>query len=528
MTSQPYLTSPPPSDKLPPGIPYIVGNEAAERFSFYGMRGILVIYMTKYLYDAAGNADFMTKEEAKSYYHLFMSSAYFFPIFGAILSDWLLGKYRTILSLSIVYCIGHLALAALPGRLGLIAGLILIAVGSGGIKPCVSAHVGDQFGEKNQHLLERVFGWFYLSINLGALISSLLTPWLLESEWMIKRFGEKHTHQIAFGVPGVLMMLATIVFWSGRHKFVHVPAGGMQFFRQMFGKDGLAALVRLIPLYLFVAVFWSLYDQTGSSWVIQAEDMDRRILWLTFPEKFPYIGVGNVEVSAAALQAINPFLILLYVPLFSYVIYPLAGPMLRTPLRRIGTGFVLIAASFLICGWLQTKIVEQFPDAIKQYDRNRDDQLSQDELPNNPVRRSFAEADRDQNGVLPKVEYEEFHQKIADQTPSAYWQIVAYMVLTAAEVLVSVTCLEFSYTQAPPRMKSMVMALNLFSVSLGNFLTSGVNTIIQRDDMRDALAGARYYWFFAGVMFAAAAIFVPFSLTFRQKNYLPDGTVASY
>src|SRR5690606_9656710 len=111
-------------------------------------------------------------------------------IFGAILSDWLLGKYRTIILLSLVYCAGHIALSADETRLGLFAGLILIAIGAGGIKPCVSAHVGDQFGAKNQQLLPRVFGWFYFSINLGAAVSSLLTPVLLK----------RHGPWLAFGV----------------------------------------------------------------------------------------------------------------------------------------------------------------------------------------------------------------------------------------------------------------------------------------------------------------------------------------
>ena len=126
----------------------------------------------------------------------------------------MLGKYRTILWLSIVYCAGHLVLAMDETRNGLFWGLALIAVGSGGIKPCVSAHVGDQFSKSNAQLLERVFGWFYFSINLGAFTSTLLTPFLLES------YGPTY----AFGVPGVLMAIATLLFWMGRNKFVHIPA----------------------------------------------------------------------------------------------------------------------------------------------------------------------------------------------------------------------------------------------------------------------------------------------------------------
>lgn len=164
-----YRTAPLASPNMPPGIPFIVGNEAAERFSFYGMKAILVVFMTKYLLDAEGRPDFLSEDSAKAYAHGFISAAYFLSLPGSILADWLLGKYRTIFWLSCVYCLGHAALAMDETRTGLLLGLGLIAIGAGGIKPCVSSHVGDQFGASNQHLMSRVFGWFYLSINAGTL-----------------------------------------------------------------------------------------------------------------------------------------------------------------------------------------------------------------------------------------------------------------------------------------------------------------------------------------------------------------------
>src|SRR5262249_24698241 len=110
----------------------------------------------------------------------------------------------------------------------------------------------------------------------------------------------------------------------------------------------------------------------------------------------------------------------------------------------------------------------------------------------------------------------------AGQTPSAYWQLAAYGVLTAAEVLVSVTCLEFSYTQAPKRMKSLIMALYMLSVSLGNVLTSGVNWIIQQPSFQNSLTGAKYYWFFTGLMLAAAVLFIPYAMTYRGHTVTQD------
>jgi len=251
------------SIKYPKGIPYIIGNELAERFSYYGMRAILVVFMTQHLM-SSGKLNPMSENEATTYYHLFSMANYFFPIVGAILSDVIWGKYKTIISLSIVYVLGHLALAIDESRLGLTIGLTLIAIGAGGIKPCVSAHVGDQFEEKNKSLLENIFGYFYFSINLGAAVSTLLIPVLLE----------KYGPHVAFGVPGLLMLIATIVFWKGRKVFIAIPPVGLKAYKEdLFSSKGKKAIKNLSIMYIFIAIFWSLFDQTGSSWVLQADKM---------------------------------------------------------------------------------------------------------------------------------------------------------------------------------------------------------------------------------------------------------------
>lgn len=439
-----YLTAPVKSTEMPPGVPYIVGNEAAERFSYYGMRAILVVFMTKYLLDRGGKLAAMSPEDAKGYFHLFSFGVYFLPMIGAILSDWLLGKYRTILSLSIVYCFGHLALALDSTRIGLAIGLTLIAAGSGGIKPCVSANVGDQFGATNQHLLSKVFGWFYFAVNFGSFFSTLLTPYLL------KRFGP----HVAFGLPGVLMFVATVIFWMGRNKFVHVPPAGRAVIKGLLSREVLAVLARLGGIFVFVIMFWSLYDQSASAWVLQAEKMDRH--WL------------GIDWLSSQIHAVNPLLILIYIPLFSYVIYPAIDKVFRlTPLRKISIGLFLTAVSFLIPAWIETRIA-------------------------------------------------------AGTQPTIAWQVFAYVLLTAAEVMVSITCLEFSYTQAPKTMKSIIMALYYLSISLGNAFTSAVNFFIQNPDGSTKLSGANYYLFFAGLMFLAAVAFIFAALRYREQSFLQD------
>jgi len=462
-----YRTTPEPTTKMPSGIPYIVGNEAAERFSYYGMRTILIVFMTKYLLDSSGELAPMEETEAKVVYHRFLSAVYFFPIFGSLIADGFLGKYRTIIWLSLVYCLGHLTLSVDDTRMGLYWGLGLIAIGAGGIKPCVSAHVGDQFGDANRDLLPKVFGWFYFSINFGSFFSTLLIPAILRrqgvfAEWIPENV---RTAPIAFAVPGVLMALATLVFWSGRRKFAHIPPGGMRFLRQAFSGEGLGVLLRLGALYLFIATFWSLYDQTSSAWVLQAEKLDRA---------FTLFG-KSYEISAEQVQAINPLLIMVFIPLFNYLIYPAVDRVWKlTPLRKIGIGFVLTVLSFVISYVIELRIA-------------------------------------------------------GGATPSILWQLGAFAVITAAETMVSITALEYSYTQAPNAMKSFVMALYMLSVSLGNLFTSLVNDAIILFGATKIVSGATYYLFFAGVMLLSTAIYAFASRHFREKTYIqgePEPTSA--
>jgi len=439
-----YRTAPQASPGMPPGIPYIIANEAAERFSFYGMRAILVVFMTQYLVSNDGVLDVMPEDEAKGWFHLFVSAVYLTPLLGALVADGLLGKYRTIILLSLVYCAGHFSLAVEDTRIGLAIGLGLIALGAGGIKPCVSSHLGDQFGATSQGLLGRAFAWFYFAINLGAFVSTLATPWLLV------HYGAS----VAFAVPGVLMLIATLTFRAGRHRFVHIPPGGRHFVREALSRVGLGALGRLLVLYLFVAVFWALFDQTASSWVLQAQHMDRV--------------VAGVEVLPAQIQAANPLLVMLLIPLFAYRVYPAIDRVFPlTPLRKIGIGLFLTAAAFVIPTLVQLSI--------------------------------------DNGGA-----------------PSIGWQLLAYVVLTAGEVMVSITCLEFSYTQAPRAMKSFVMAFFMLSISLGNLFTSAVNFFINNPDGSSRLAGADYFLFFTLLMLITAVLYVVMARFYRGRTWLHD------
>lgn len=151
--------------------------------------------------NAEGELDLMGEAEAKTAYHWFASAVYFFPFLGALLADAVWGSIERLYFCQ-WYIASAMALAFDHTQVGLAVGLSLIAMGSGGIKPCVSANLGDQFTSLNAHLLPRAFSWFYFAINLGAFGSMLLTPWLLE------HYGPNW----AFGVPGLLMFAATGIF----------------------------------------------------------------------------------------------------------------------------------------------------------------------------------------------------------------------------------------------------------------------------------------------------------------------------
>src|SRR4026208_2135140 len=408
MAKHNYLTAPQPPANTPPGVPFVSSHEPAERFSYYGMKSVLTVFMAHYILNQSGLLAPMQENEAYMYTHYFVFGVYFLPILGAVIADGWLGKYWTILSLSIVYCMGNLRRAgratswgiAVGQRAMLAIGLFLICLGAGGIKPCVSANVGDQFGDSNKHLLSKMFGWFYFSINAGSFISSLLCPWLLSNP----RFGPGW----AFGIPGIAMLIATLFFWGGRNKMVHVAPAGLGYLKETFSKEGLLTILRIAMVFFFILFFWGLWGMSnGAEWTLQAEKMN--LHWM------------GMNLIAAQVQTANPILILIFIPIVNYALYPAIDKVFPlTPLRKIGIGLFITALSFVVIVMIQGWI-----DA----------------------------------GIRPHIN----------------WQFLAYIVLTLGEAMVSITGLEFSYTQAPNTMKSSVMALWLLTVASGELFVALVN-----------------------------------------------------
>ncbi len=454
-------------DRFPAQIKYIVGNEACERFSFYGMRSLLVVYITTILAKST--------DEATEIIHYFIFATYFMPLLGAWVSDRFWGRYHTILWISLFYCAGHGVLAmsdstaSVDAKIGLLyLGLGLIAFGSGGIKPCVSAFVGDQFRSDQSHLLQKAYGAFYWSINLGSFFSFLVIPWIKDHAG----------YGWAFGVPGILMGIATLIFWIGTPHYSRVPpsrktdtAGfitifwyalthmgsrtpGQGFWDAARGRfrsedvDAAASVGPILGVFALIPPFWALFDQSTSTWVLQGEKMKPLVLF-------------GFNITAEQMQSANPALVMLLVPFLTLVVYPVVG-RLATPLRRMGTGLVTAATSFLIVAWLQ-------------------------------------------------------HRLDTGDIPNLAWQIVPYVVLTTGEVLLSTTGLEFAFTEAGKQMKSTVMSFWLLTVAFGNLLVSWVTKFAGNGSEQSAVSADRFV-FYSILTYAVAGAFVVAASFYRYRN----------
>jgi POT family proton-dependent oligopeptide transporter len=503
------------SARLPGAIPYIVGNEGCERFSFYGMRNILTSFLIGSL--LLDMPESMRAGAAKDVFHTFVIGVYFFPLLGGYVADRFFGKYGTVFWLSLVYCAGHACLALFEGnRTGFYAGLFLIAFGSGGIKPLISSFVGDQFDVTNKHLAKMVFDAFYWIINFGSFFASLLMPLLL------KHYGAS----VAFGVPGVLMFLATIVFWLGRHKYVRVPPapahphsfgrvlrtalmapGGSRVgqgiaLAGVLGALGAFALIpslgfvvtfcialvvlligvgggawlrldralpahpeadvtgaknvlRVLVIFGLTTPFFSLFDQKASTWVVQGGDMLKPTWFLP-----------------SQMQALNPLLVMLLIPFNNFVLYPALrrrGIQLSA-LRRMTYGIAFSGLAWIAVGTLQLVMDAGHPLMIT-------------------------------------------------------WQMLPYVLLTFGEVLVSATGLEFAYSQAPPQMKGVVMSFWNLTTTVGNLWVLLANAAVRNARVTESIAHtglgviAFQMFCFAAFALVAAVAFGAYARGYREADH---------
>ncbi|XP_036687488.1 solute carrier family 15 member 1 isoform X4 [Balaenoptera musculus] len=567
----------------PLSIFFIVINEFCERFSYYGMRAILILYFQRFLgwNDNVGTA----------IYHTFVALCYMTPVLGALIADSWLGKFKTIVSLSIVYTIGQVVIAVssindltdfnhdgIPDNISVhvalsMVGLALIALGTGGIKPCVSAFGGDQFEEGQEKQRNRFFSIFYLAINAGSLLSTIITPMLRVQVCGIH--SKQSCYPLAFGVPAALMAVSLIVFVIGSGMYKNVQPQGnvmaevascvgfaiknrIRHRSKRFPKrehwldwatekyderliSQIKMVTRVMFLYIPLPMFWALFDQQGSRWTLQATTMSGKI--------------GIMEIQPDQMQTVNAILIVILVPIMDAVVYPLIAKcgFNFTSLKRMVVGMLLASMAFVAAAIVQVEIEKTLPifpkgnefqikvlnigndsmtisfpgttvtvnqtspvkDGLNQkpekgqngirfvnalaesFNVTVDEQLYENVTSHNASEYHFFSSGEksftiNSSEILQhcenefKTSYLEFgsaytyvitrkdnscltptiFEDIAPNTVSMALQIPQYFLLTCGEVVFSVTGLEFSYSQAPSNMKSVLQAGWLLTVAL--------------------------------------------------------------
>ena len=415
------------ANKLPTSVYSIIVVEFLERYSYYAMRAILTMYFSESLH--------LSDSTSVSFFLYTSALAYFTPCVGGYLSDSRWGKFATISRFGSIYVVGFLVLSfsALQSKMsGTMIGLVLIGIGTGGIKPCVSSFGADQLPDPNdEKKLRKYFSTFYFAINVGALLSYIVSPLVRQ----VAGYGA------AFFLPAVFMTLALVVFIRGKPTYIiNLPRNDRKerdaknadsststtstistppssfpmlgnvvwtalctprvspehdgkSFLQLAGpscsETQIKATVDFFRTFKFVMImpfFWMLYDQQGSVWILQAKRLD----------------MGSF-LQPENMGAFNTLLVLVLLPLFEKFLYPALERIHVevTALRRMSCGMVLASVAFFMSAILERAISKSFDNSI-----------------------------------------------------SVFWQLPQYAVLTVAEIGVSTTGLEFFYAEAPPAYKT--------------------------------------------------------------------------
>uniref|UniRef100_A0A3B4UC33 Solute carrier family 15 member 2 n=1 Tax=Seriola dumerili TaxID=41447 RepID=A0A3B4UC33_SERDU len=586
----------------PTSICFIVVNEFCERFSYYGMKAVLTLYFLTYLH--------WDKDLSTAVYHAFSSLCYFTPLLGALIADSWLGKFKTIIYLSIVYVIGHVvkSVGAIPtvGNNNMhialsMVGLIFIAFGTGGIKPCVSAFGGDQFDEENVSERQKFFSIFYMSINAGSLLSTVITP-ILRGD--VQCFGGD-CYALAFGVPAGLMVVALVVFIVGSGMYKKNPPQG-NILLEVCNCIGFAIRNRWRrSKYEPQRKHWLDWAEDkyscssllqGSRWTLQATRMNMAFVRVSFHE------------ITLLKKMLNALLILVFVPVFDLIIYPLVA-LCRiniTPLRKMAMGMIFAALAFCAAALVEVNVVKTvvdpapegscllqafnlvegnvsvkipdsdlFPDPIRycqdppEYETlplgasskeliievtldgttSRCNQTFEQEMayslilypeskeircklvsaPENWFLNTQAEAlnltvgavtfhvpsgyTMSANKTVDRGETPVVMEDVKANDVHIAWQIPQYILITAGEVMFSITGLEFSYSQAPANMKSVLQAGWLLTVAFGNVIVLIVAEGAGLEQWKEFLL-------FAGLLLA---VFIIFSIMSCFYTYVdPD------
>lgn len=435
----------------------ILVTELCERLTYYSVVANMVLFCTSMLKMSSDDASVVTL--------IFSGTVYIIPVIGGYVADSFAGKYNTILGAGLIYILGLFLLPASAvdythwfsdgqdlsreaRKAYFFLGLVFVAIGTGGIKANVGPFGAQQVDDLGADAVQSFFNWFYWFINAGAVVAYSGVAYIQQEIGF----------DFGFLVPLISMILALIVFMLAKGRYKHTPPGdsiltqsflvchqavnkcnkpafnrartqhGGSFSNEMV--DGVIAVLRVIPIFILVIIYWAVYSQMSTSLFLQSERMN--------------ISVGGTKLPAAMLNIFNTIIILILIPIMDLIVYPLLAKFNKSPshLQRIGIGMVLAACAMVYAGVLEI----------------------------------YRKKDMAAHGYI--------QQSLADETFNAselsmFIQVPEFAFIGSSEVFASISGLEFAYTQAPTFMQGLIMGLFLMTSGLGSYVASAIVAIVK-------------------------------------------------
>lgn len=418
----------------PPGLYLLFFTEMWERFSYYGMRAILILYLTKKLVEGGLGMD---EQNATLLYGYFTGLVYFTPLIGGWLADKFLGKRLAITIGGITMMIGQFVLFGMNNMTGLYLGLFLLIIGNGFFKPNISTLVGGLYADGDDRR-DSAFSIFYMGINLGALIAPFIVGYFTDNLFATTNSDGTISYGYRYGflAAGIGMLLGQLVFNVFGQKYLgdlgKKPVGAIDqnsnTEEHLHSVNPVTGEVLTKPqekqrisvifiLFLFAVFFWAGFEQAGSSLSL-------------YTDKFINRTVFGFEIPTSWFQSVNPIFIVTLAPLFAIFWSSKLGKKLSTPVK-MGVGMIILGIGF----WFMLGAV----------------------------------AERNAQG------------DIADIANKAgmMWLIMTYLFHTIGELCLSPVGLSVVTKLSPPKLASILMAVWMLSSSVANFIGGFVASVVE-------------------------------------------------
>lgn len=427
-----------PQKGHPKGLYLLFFTEMWERFSYYGMRAILILYLTKkYVEGGLG----MDEANATLLYGYFTGLVYFTPLIGGWIADKYIGKRNAITIGGITMMIGQFTLFAVNTHAGLYAGLLLLILGNGFFKPNISTLVGGLYKDGDDRR-DSAFSIFYMGINLGALIAPFVIGALTDNLFATENADGSIAYGYRYGflAAGIGMLLGQIIFNTFAQKYLgnlgkaplkkgeHPTGVAQDLSEQLVSINPISKQV-LTPveekqrvsvifiLFLFAVFFWAGFEQAGSSLSL-------------YTDKFINRTVLGYEIPTSFFQSVNPIFIIVLAPLFAMFWSSKLGKRLSTPIK-MGLGMIILGIGF----WFMLGAVAQRAAA------------------------GDIASTANKAGIM--------------------WLIVTYFLHTVGELCLSPVGLSVVTKLSPPKLASILMAVWMLSSSVANFIGGYLASIVE-------------------------------------------------